>query len=975
MAKKISKEDIIEGSLLDDAIKQADLFLNKARELEGQLKSTLEVQRDFISNNKVDTSKELLANAKAVNQVTTNLKNLEQLEQQRIRTEQVKQKLLIVTEKLTRQKIKNENLEARNASNLAKQQLTLNSVYEQTKRKHNELSKAQMELSARGRENGVVFKAVKAEVDALRATLDRAEQGAGRFQRNVGNYASTFNGLGNSVNQLTRELPAFAVSMNTGFLAISNNLPIFFDAIERTKKVNAELKNSGQETQSVLKQLGSAVFSLGSLLSVGVTLLTIYGGKLIEVVGSLFEQNNALRLNKEAFEAQQEAIRNSIQAQKDLIKANAETNIDLLKDSGDLTDTQAKNLRALDKFEDSRLKILETRRKAAESIVFNQFKDELEDLEKKGATELQKLEFLKNEKLVILNEEGTDIIATRTAFGKESLSREEKAVRDALKLTNKEYTEQLRLLEIHYKDEIKLIGKEGAKNSNFKAKLLEEELVKQRSVMEQIRKMQIESITDVKERETELAVFQTQLAFDEIERNNETEREKLRIAEFNYKQRRAVEIANVKDKKQLIENLKDIDSNYDKELIRIKADNIPEEEQYALRIALAEKLSLDLLDIEKKFAKERDENIRKDFEATIEARKKILEDNNAFEIFKMQNEYNEKRSKQKAFDAFELNELNKQILEKRIAQIKADAEEKAALTDHEREKAAIRNAANIEIEKLQEQNKKDEKVNFEDDIKTAANFSNKLIDIYAREQQERQRILQENYNKEISEKEKSIDIQRRLAENGRANTLAFEEADKARMEREREDEKRKEIRRQKALAFFRAYASYVEKDPNTALTKAIRDSVIAETIAGSFIEGTENVERDLKGNKVHNGQDGYVIAVDGKERILNPEQNKMIGNMSNDELASLAASYNNGMLPSELMRIGASANTFADNVADSVMIHQLYSVTKELKEIKEVIYNKPETSFEFDKYGDFIKTTIEKGFEKREKYKTPKPRI
>ena len=42
---------------------------------------------------------------------------------------------------------------------------------------------------------------------------------------------SKFNMLGNSINQITRELPAFSVSANTGFLAISNNLPILADAI------------------------------------------------------------------------------------------------------------------------------------------------------------------------------------------------------------------------------------------------------------------------------------------------------------------------------------------------------------------------------------------------------------------------------------------------------------------------------------------------------------------------------------------------------------------------------------------------------------------------------------------------------------------------------------------------------------------------------------------------------------------------
>jgi hypothetical protein len=256
-----------------------------------------------------------------------------------------------------------------------------------------------------------------------------------------------------------------------------------------------------------------------------------------------------------------------------------------------------------------------------------------------------------------------------------------------------------------------------------------------------------------------------------------------------------------------------------------------------------------------------------------------------------------------------------------------------------------------------------------EEIAKTVETTNKLLDITSRELQEKQRIREESYNKEISDKESAIEIQRRLAEAGKANTLAFEEAEKARLEIEREEEKKKEIKRQKAIAFFKAYASYVEKDPNTALTNAIRDTVLAETIAGSFFEGSEKIENDLNPT-FRTGKDDYLVRVDGKERVLTGEQNKLVGDLSNEELASLAFAHNNG-----LIKAGASPEIFAENIKQSATLMQLMNVTKELQEIKQVIYNKPETSFEFDKYGDYIKTTIEKGFINREKYKTPKPRI
>jgi hypothetical protein len=111
----------------------------------------------------------------------------------------------------------------------------------------------------------------------------------GKYQRNVGNYASGFNPLNNSINQLTREMPAFANSVQTGFMAISNNLPIFFDAMGGIINKNIELQKQGLPTQSVFKQLASSVFSLGTALSVGVTLLTLYGKDIVTFIGKLFD--------------------------------------------------------------------------------------------------------------------------------------------------------------------------------------------------------------------------------------------------------------------------------------------------------------------------------------------------------------------------------------------------------------------------------------------------------------------------------------------------------------------------------------------------------------------------------------------------------------------------------------------------------------------------------------------------------------
>lgn len=134
------------------------------------------------------------------------------------------------------------------------------------------------------------------------STLKAVDATVGKHTRNVGNYASAFNPLSNSINQLTREAPAFANSIQTGFMAISNNLPIFFDAMSQIIAQNKELQAQGKQTQSVLKQVAGAIFSWGTALSIGVTLLTVFGKEIVNFISNMGGATKAVDLNKQALE-------------------------------------------------------------------------------------------------------------------------------------------------------------------------------------------------------------------------------------------------------------------------------------------------------------------------------------------------------------------------------------------------------------------------------------------------------------------------------------------------------------------------------------------------------------------------------------------------------------------------------------------------------------------------------------------------
>lgn len=156
--------------------------------------------------------------------------------------------------------------------------------------------------------SGATGKELIVQIQAVTKELSEAEQASGRFYRNVGNYASGWNGLNVQVQQLARELPSLAVSMNTFFLAISNNLPMLIDEIKLAKERLAELKAEGKEGTPVWKLLTKSLLSWQTALVVGITLLSSYGSEIADWVKELFKAKENVDILKESLKAYNEAV-------------------------------------------------------------------------------------------------------------------------------------------------------------------------------------------------------------------------------------------------------------------------------------------------------------------------------------------------------------------------------------------------------------------------------------------------------------------------------------------------------------------------------------------------------------------------------------------------------------------------------------------------------------------------------------------
>ena len=176
-------------------------------------------------------------------------------------------------------------VEARNQVDFTKLSYDqLNAIYEA-----NALELRKLSLSQKAQRDELT--AYQQQIAALMTAMEAGiSAGRGGMQR----LGKNFDGLSYSISQLLREAPAAAVSMNTFFLAISNNVPMVVDQIRKVITANKQLKAAGTETVSVVKQIGKSLLSFNAIMMLVVTLLTFFGEDILKWAKKLITGNNVI---------------------------------------------------------------------------------------------------------------------------------------------------------------------------------------------------------------------------------------------------------------------------------------------------------------------------------------------------------------------------------------------------------------------------------------------------------------------------------------------------------------------------------------------------------------------------------------------------------------------------------------------------------------------------------------------------------
>ena len=207
------------------------------------------------------------------------------------------------------------NLKAKEANSIARLQAQLNNSaqgsynalaaqYELNKIKLNRMSAAERASTEAG-------KKLEAETAAIYAQMIKLQEATGNHRLSVGNYSKSWDGLGVSISNVVRELPAAAVSMNTFFLGISNNIPIVVDEIKKIREQNKQLAAEGKPTKSVISSIASAMFSWNTALVIGLTLLSSHGKEIIDWIGKLITGKVHIVTMTEAIDGMNEELKNT----------------------------------------------------------------------------------------------------------------------------------------------------------------------------------------------------------------------------------------------------------------------------------------------------------------------------------------------------------------------------------------------------------------------------------------------------------------------------------------------------------------------------------------------------------------------------------------------------------------------------------------------------------------------------------------
>lgn len=222
---------------------------------------------------------------------------------------------------IQRKEIALQNAQMAQQNRLQKATMQMNNAYVQLSKEYDVAAMKARHMIVVFGENNAAAKAAAAHALELANRLKAADAAVGQFRRNVGNY----NMVGMQFNQLLRELPNAAYSMQTFIMSLSNNMGYFVESVAAARK-------GGASFGAILGMLGKSMFGVVGIASMAVaafTFFTMRASKAKDETKSLadelkdLEKTTSQNVNKNLaeFEMLARAVENDKLNQKTRIEA------------------------------------------------------------------------------------------------------------------------------------------------------------------------------------------------------------------------------------------------------------------------------------------------------------------------------------------------------------------------------------------------------------------------------------------------------------------------------------------------------------------------------------------------------------------------------------------------------------------------------------------------------------------------------
>jgi len=342
------------------------------------------------------------------------------------------------------------------------------------------------------------------------------------------------------------------------------------------------------------------------------------------------------------------------------------------------------------------------------------------------------------------------------------------------------------------------------------------------------------------------------------------------------------------------------------------------------------------------------------------------------------NTYSQKILALKKENADEDISIDKQLgVDKTDVQEATDAKLLTLAKDDWSGRALVTADGNAQIKELQDaadQDKKDaaKKIAAEikkiekDQIKETIDGIKEVADAAIQGAEEQNAAQQKATDFRLQQQSQAIDVQAALAEKGLANDLAFEQRKNAQLQQQKLAEIKKEKQEKELETFLNAVASFAEKDPNTAVPKALGLLAATTAVAAAYAE-----EGGLLGYSGQTSKVGLFGASrkhrGGGDILLHAQKGE--GILSRKDIDALGGPK--GFYDLKEM-LKSPSKSMSNNI---VAVNNNTDVVNKLEEVKQAFSNLKQEHVDWQANQEMIITTVQSGMKEVVRHISKKPRI